>query len=50
MTDPQKWKELCEKAAVEQDPKRLLELVQQINDLFEQQRLEKKRQEERKSQ
>jgi hypothetical protein len=50
MTDPEKWKELCEKAAVEQDPKRLLQLVQQINDLFEKQRIEKKRQEERKSQ
>jgi hypothetical protein len=50
MTDPEKWKELCEKAAVEQDPKRLLNLVQQINDLFEKQRIERKRQEERKSQ
>jgi hypothetical protein len=50
MTDPEKWKELCEKAAVEQDPKRLLQLVQQINDLFEKQRIERKRQEERKSQ
>jgi len=50
MTDPEKWKDLCEKAAVEQDPKRLLRLVQQINDLFEKQRIDRKRQEERQSQ
>ncbi len=29
------WKELCAQAAVEQDPKKLAELVQQINDLLE---------------
>jgi hypothetical protein len=28
------WKVLCEQASVEQDPKRLLELTQQINDLL----------------
>ena len=28
------WRELCEQAAVEQDPKRLLELTKQINDLL----------------
>ena len=50
MTDPEKWKELCAKAAVETDPKRLLELVQQINDIFEQQEMERKRQEKRKPQ
>jgi hypothetical protein len=50
MTDPERWKELCAKAAVETDPKRLLELVQQINDILEQQEIEKKRQAERKSQ
>ena len=31
MTDPEKWKELCAQAAVEHDPQRLLELVQEIN-------------------
>jgi len=30
------WRTLCEQAAVEQDPVRLLELVTQINDLLEQ--------------
>jgi hypothetical protein len=30
------WVQLCEQAAVEQDPKRLLELVTQINDLLDQ--------------
>jgi hypothetical protein len=50
MTDPEKWKELCANAAVETDPQRLLELVQQINDILEQQEIEKKRQAERKSQ
>jgi len=50
MTDTEKWKELCAKAAVETDPKRLLELVQQINDIFEQQEIERKRQEKRKPQ
>ena len=30
------WMTLCEQAAVEQDPVRLLELVTQINDLLEQ--------------
>ena len=30
------WVRLCEQAAVERDPKRLLELVTQINDLLEQ--------------
>jgi len=29
------WMALCERAAVEQDPKRLLELVSEINHLFE---------------
>jgi len=36
MTDSAKWKELCAQAAVEQNPQRLLELVQQINDILEQ--------------
>jgi hypothetical protein len=30
------WVQLCEQAAMEQDPKRLLELVTRINDLLEQ--------------
>jgi len=30
------WVQLCEQAAVEKDPKRLLELVTRINDLLEQ--------------
>jgi hypothetical protein len=36
------WKELCAKAAVEQDPAKLLELTRQINDLLlgKQRRLE----------
>jgi hypothetical protein len=50
MTDAEKWKELCAQAAVEQDPQRLFELVQQINEIFEQKEMEKKRQAERKSQ
>jgi hypothetical protein len=32
------WKQLCAKAAVEQDPKRLAELVQQINKLLDEKR------------
>jgi hypothetical protein len=39
------WMTLCEQAAVEQDPVRLLELVKRINDLLEQKekRLKEKR-------
>ena len=37
MTDPEKWKELCAQAAVEKDPKRLLELVQEINRILDDQ-------------
>jgi hypothetical protein len=29
------WQELCEQAAVEQDPKRLLELTREINRLLQ---------------
>jgi hypothetical protein len=50
MTHPEKWKELCAQAAAEQDPQRLFELVQQINEIFERKNTEKKRQAERKSQ
>ena len=42
MSDPDgKWKELCAKAAVEKDPQRLLELVREINRLFEEREQEK---------
>ena len=37
MTDSEKWKELCAEAAVEQDPQRLLELVEEINRILEEQ-------------
>jgi hypothetical protein len=30
----ERWKVLCEQAAVEQDPKKLLELTRQINELL----------------
>jgi hypothetical protein len=31
----ERWMELCEQAAKEQDPEELLKLVEQINDLLE---------------
>ena len=31
----ERWMELCAQAAVEQDPKKLIELVQEINALLE---------------
>jgi hypothetical protein len=31
----ERWRELCEQAAVEQDPNKLLELIKQINDLLD---------------
>ena len=39
----ERWKELCAQAAVEQDPKKLLELTRQINELLsgKQRRLER---------
>lgn len=39
----ERWKQLCELAAKEQDPKRLLELTREINDLLlgKQRRLER---------
>jgi hypothetical protein len=33
------WMTLCEEAANEQDPQRLLELVKEINDLLEEKRM-----------
>jgi hypothetical protein len=37
----ERWRELCAKAATEQDPNRLMELISEINELIEkkQQRL-----------
>ena len=35
MKNPEKWFELCSQAAVEQDPDKLLVLVQEINRLLE---------------
>ncbi len=32
----ERWKQLCAQAATEQDPKKLLELVKEINRLLEQ--------------
>jgi hypothetical protein len=31
----ERWKVLCEQAAIEQDPKKLHELIREINDLLE---------------
>jgi hypothetical protein len=36
MSNPERWKELCATAAAELDPQRLLELVQEINQILEQ--------------
>ena len=30
----ERWQELCEQAASEQDPQKLLELIREINDLL----------------
>lgn len=35
MNEPERWYELCKHAAVEKDPERLLQLVQEINRLLE---------------
>jgi hypothetical protein len=39
----ERWKELCEQAAVEKDPQRMLKLISEINDLLlgKQRRLER---------
>jgi hypothetical protein len=34
----ERWKELCAQAAVEKDPKKLLALIREINDLLEDKR------------
>jgi hypothetical protein len=31
----QRWQELCEQAATEQDPEKFFELIREINDLLE---------------
>jgi hypothetical protein len=33
--DKERWQELCERAATEQDPKKLIELVEEIDRLLE---------------
>jgi hypothetical protein len=35
MKDKAQWLELCEQASVDQDPKKLMELVKEINRLLE---------------
>jgi len=35
MKDPEKWQDLCAQAATEQDPKKLMALVSEINRLLE---------------
>jgi len=35
MQGNERWKELCEQASKEQDPKKLHELIREINDLLE---------------
>jgi hypothetical protein len=35
MQDKEHWRQLCEQAAMEQDPDKLLELVSEINRLLE---------------
>ncbi len=34
----QRWMELCRQASTEQDPKKLVELIKEINDLLEEKR------------
>jgi hypothetical protein len=35
----ERWRELCEQAAAEQDPKKMLELIKEINRLLEAQQV-----------
>ena len=35
----ERWRELCEQASVEQDPKKLLELVTEINRLLDEKKI-----------
>jgi hypothetical protein len=43
MADDEKWKELCARAVAEEDPEKLMELVTEIERVFEQIEEEKKR-------
>ena len=43
MIDRERWLELCEQAVVEEDPKKLFDLVQEINQLLEERRERLKR-------
>ena len=47
MKDKERWLKLCEQAAIEQDPKKLIELVEEINRLLgeKQNRLDRLRKE-----
>ena len=44
MQDKEQWRRLCEQAAVEQDPARLMELIHEINRLLEEKDLRLERQ------
>jgi hypothetical protein len=37
-TPGERWETLCKKAATEQDPEKLLELIKEINNLLEEKR------------
>jgi hypothetical protein len=42
MPKNERWRELCAQAAVEQDPKKLMELVAEISRLFDEERKTRK--------
>jgi hypothetical protein len=42
MEKNQRWRELCAQAAIEQDPKRLMELVAEISRLFDEEHANRK--------
>ena len=42
MQKNERWRELCAQAAVEQDPKKLMELVAEISRLFDEKRKARK--------
>jgi hypothetical protein len=48
----ERWRELCELAAKERDPKKLIELTRQINDLllFKQKRVDSEQTQEQQAQ
>ena len=39
MKDKPHWMELCQQASVEQDPKKLLELITEVNRLLDEERV-----------